>query len=244
MAIHHTAVAGRDGAGLRAVEVDVNWPAPAAMAPAGPRPSARWWNSARRALHYPPTPAAHAAALANAVTAEQTSRMRPAAQNRWKVTLTSMARRVSQASSCARRARFRAFRLRQRAGHDRVHAARRHLRAEGHQLCAELLARCARAGQKTRLRGTRINLDDIAAALAFSDARSFRHAFLRWTGSFTNDFAARWRLTGAGARASVPQPCGLRTRAGLMPTMASSSASASGCTRPASARRAPRCGRR
>lgn len=72
---------------------------------------------------------------------------------------------------------------------------RRRLQAEGTSY-AELLARVRRALAEDYLRGTRLGMDDIAAALAFSDARSFRHAFLRWTGCSPSDF--RRAPTGGG----------------------------------------------
>jgi AraC-like DNA-binding protein len=64
---------------------------------------------------------------------------------------------------------------------------RRHLQAEGTSY-AELLARVRRALAEDYLRATRMNVDDIAAALAFSDGRSFRQAFVRWTGHSPSDF--------------------------------------------------------
>jgi len=64
---------------------------------------------------------------------------------------------------------------------------RRHLQAEGTSY-AELLAKVRQALAEDYLRSTRMGLDDIAAALAFSDARSFRHAYTRWAGRSPSDF--------------------------------------------------------
>lgn len=50
------------------------------------------------------------------------------------------------------------------------------------------LAKVRQALAEDCLRSTRMGLDDIAAALAFSDARSFRHAYTRWTGRSPSDF--------------------------------------------------------
>ena len=47
-----------------------------------------------------------------------------------------------------------------------------------------------------------MTIDDIAAALSFSDARSFRHAFARWTGCSPSD----WRRSGGAAHAPARRP--------------------------------------
>jgi AraC-like DNA-binding protein len=47
------------------------------------------------------------------------------------------------------------------------------------------------------LRGTTMSTEDIAAALGFSDAANFRHAFKRWTGRSTGSYR-----TGAGPQAN------------------------------------------
>lgn len=64
---------------------------------------------------------------------------------------------------------------------------RRRLQAEGTSY-ADMLTRVRRALAEDYLRGTRMSIDDIAAALAFSDGRSFRQAFQRWTGRSPSDF--------------------------------------------------------
>jgi AraC-like DNA-binding protein len=64
---------------------------------------------------------------------------------------------------------------------------RRRLQAEGTSY-ADMLTRVRRALAEDYLRGTRMSVDDIAAALAFSDGRSFRQAFARWTGCSPSEF--------------------------------------------------------
>ena len=63
----------------------------------------------------------------------------------------------------------------------------RRLQAEGTSY-ADMLTRVRRALAEDYLRGTRMSVDDIAAALAFSDGRSFRQAFARWTGCSPSEF--------------------------------------------------------
>lgn len=58
---------------------------------------------------------------------------------------------------------------------------RRRLSAEGTSF-SELLARVRHALAQDYLRTTDLSMEDIAAALGFSDASSFRHAFKRWSG--------------------------------------------------------------
>lgn len=79
---------------------------------------------------------------------------------------------------------------------------RRRLQVEGTSY-AELLGSVRRALAEDYLCATRMSIEDIASALAFSDARSFRHAFVRWTGRAPTDYRR-----GAAARAPVPQLVG------------------------------------
>ncbi len=58
---------------------------------------------------------------------------------------------------------------------------RRRLSAEGTSF-NDLLARVRHALAQDYLRTTDLSMEDIAAALGFSDASSFRHAFKRWSG--------------------------------------------------------------
>lgn len=58
---------------------------------------------------------------------------------------------------------------------------RRRLSAEGTSF-SDLLARVRYALAQDYLRTTELSIEDIAAALGFSDASSFRHAFKRWSG--------------------------------------------------------------
>ncbi len=186
MAIHHTLSQDVMGPGFAPSRVDVNWPAPA--------DGAGWsatfgapveFGQARAALHYPANALQRTPQLANAVTAEQTSRecarLLESLEGH-----TSMARRVSR-ELMRTPGRFPGIEAIASALAMTERTLRRHLQAEGTSY-AELLARVRRALAEDYLRGTRMNLDDIAAALAFSDARSFRHAFLRWTGSSPSDF--------------------------------------------------------
>lgn len=72
---------------------------------------------------------------------------------------------------------------------------RRHLQAGGRsfqQLRDEVRLKMAR----DYLRDTRLSTEDIAAALGFSDAANFRHAFKRWSGQAP----ATWRQAQRGAR--------------------------------------------
>ena len=64
---------------------------------------------------------------------------------------------------------------------------RRRLQAEGTSYLAVLAdVRCTLA--KQYLRTTRMNTEDIAEALGFSEAANFRHAFRRWTGRRPGEF--------------------------------------------------------
>jgi AraC-like DNA-binding protein len=64
---------------------------------------------------------------------------------------------------------------------------RRHLQVEGTSY-AELLTRVRQALAEDYLRTTRMSIEDIASALSYGDARTFRHAFVRWTGQPPSDF--------------------------------------------------------
>lgn len=77
---------------------------------------------------------------------------------------------------------------------------RRRLEDEG-VTYSELLASVRKSLASDYLLSTRMGSDDIAAALGFSDAESFRHAFKRWTGLTPRAFRER-----AGGRAAVAQP--------------------------------------
>jgi transcriptional regulator GlxA family with amidase domain len=52
----------------------------------------------------------------------------------------------------------------------------------------ELLARVRHAQALDYLRTTHLSMDDIGAALGFSDANSFRQAFRRWSGKSPTEF--------------------------------------------------------
>ena len=56
------------------------------------------------------------------------------------------------------------------------------------------------------LRETAMTNEDIAAALGFSDAANFRHAFRRWTGSKPSAFKSRARSLLSGPIAASPSP--------------------------------------
>lgn len=63
----------------------------------------------------------------------------------------------------------------------------RKLAAEGTTF-SDLLARVRHALAIDYLRTTRLSMEDIAAALGFSDANSFRQAFRRWSGKSPTEF--------------------------------------------------------
>jgi AraC-like DNA-binding protein len=56
------------------------------------------------------------------------------------------------------------------------------------------------------LRETGMTNDDIAAALGFSDAANFRHAFRRWTGASPSAFKSNVRLSHARLIAASASP--------------------------------------
>lgn len=66
---------------------------------------------------------------------------------------------------------------------------RRKLEAEGSSY-SNLLASVRHALAVDYLNSTLLGIEDIAAALGFSDAASFRHAFKRWTGKTPNEYRA------------------------------------------------------
>jgi transcriptional regulator GlxA family with amidase domain len=63
----------------------------------------------------------------------------------------------------------------------------RRLAAEG-MTYSDLLARVRHALALDYLRTTRLSIEEIAAALGFSDANSFRQAFRRWSGKSPADY--------------------------------------------------------
>ncbi|MCE4553900.1 AraC family transcriptional regulator [Roseateles cellulosilyticus] len=65
----------------------------------------------------------------------------------------------------------------------------RKLSAEGTSYSA-LVASVRHALASDYLRSTALSVEDIAAALGFSDARSFRHAFKRWSGKTPAEYRA------------------------------------------------------
>lgn len=74
---------------------------------------------------------------------------------------------------------------------------RRRLNEEG-TTYLELLASLRQALAVDYLSTSFLEVDDIAAALGFSDAASFRHAFKRWTGRTPNEYRAGAGTAGAG----------------------------------------------
>jgi len=66
---------------------------------------------------------------------------------------------------------------------------RRKLEAEGSSYSG-LLTDVRHALAVDYLNSTLLGINDIAAALGFSDAASFRHAFKRWTGKTPNEYRA------------------------------------------------------
>jgi AraC-like DNA-binding protein len=197
LATHHTLAQDVMGAWCVPVQVDVGWPAPDDAAGwagfFGPAPR---FGAAACALHYPAAWLDRAPQLANAVTAAQTSR--------------ECARLLESLDSGAGFA-SRVYRELMRTPgpfpsiekiaeslHMTGRTLRRHLSAEGTSY-VDLLTRVRRALAEDYLRATRMTIDDIAAALAFSDARSFRHAFTRWTGCSPSD----WRRARSGTAADA-----------------------------------------
>jgi transcriptional regulator GlxA family with amidase domain len=63
----------------------------------------------------------------------------------------------------------------------------RKLAAEGISY-SDLLARVRHALALDYLRTTRLSMEDIAEALGFSDANSFRQAFRRWSGKSPTEY--------------------------------------------------------
>jgi len=194
LATHHTLAQDVMGAWCRPAEVLVAWPAPDdAHTWAATFGSTPQFGAGRCELRYPAAWLDRAPQLANEVTAAQTSRE-----------CARLLESLEGGQSIARRV----YRELMRAPGpfpgieaiaDTLHMTgrtlRRHLKAEGTSY-VDLLTGVRRALAEDYLRATRMTIDDIAAALAFSDARSFRHAFLRWTGSSPSD----WRRgSGPGA---------------------------------------------
>lgn len=148
------------------------------------------YDYARCEMHYPLSWMTRAPQLANAITAAQTSRecarLIAALQGE-----TSIARRVyvelmrtpgqfPDADSVANR-----IGLTERT-------LRRQLQREGTRYSL-LLASVRRALAEDYLGSTRMSVEDIASALDFDNARSFRQAFLRWSGKTPTEFRRRLR---------------------------------------------------
>lgn len=195
LATHHTLAQDVMGAWCQPAELAIGWAAPEDAATwAGAFGVAPVFGAARSELRYPAAWLDRAPQLANAVTAAQTSR--------------ECARLLESLEGGASIARRVYRELMRTPGPfpgiesiaDSLHMTgrtlRRHLKAEGTSY-VDLLTRVRRALAEDYLRATRMTIEDIAAALAFSDARSFRHAFLRWTGCSPSD----WRRGSAGAAA-------------------------------------------
>ncbi|MFN0187030.1 MAG: AraC family transcriptional regulator [Aquabacterium sp.] len=133
----------------------------------------------RAELHYPAAWLDRSPQLASALTAAQTSR-----------TCAQLLEAMEDGTSLSRRVYRELMRTPGRfPGIESIagtlcmtgRTLRRHLVAEGTSY-ADLLARVRRALAEDYLRTTRMSVEDVASALAFSNARSFRQAFQRWTG--------------------------------------------------------------
>lgn len=186
MATHHTLSQDVMGAWCQPAFIGLGWPRP----PDGDDWSAGFGVAAsfaqpRCELRYPAAWLERAPQLANVITAAQTSRECA----RLLATLdggASLARRVYR-ELMHTPGRF--------PGIESIAATlgmtgrtlRRRLQAEGTSY-ADMLTRVRRALAEDYLRGTRMSVDDIAAALAFSDGRSFRQAFARWTGCSPSEY--------------------------------------------------------
>lgn len=186
MTTHHTLAADVMGPAFQPQAVYLAWPEP--------DDAAQWaetfgiaprFGQPRCELHYDPTWLARAPQLANAITAEQTSR-------ECARLLESLDGGASLAPRVYRElmhtpGRFPGIESIADSLHMTGRTLRRRLQAEGTSY-ADMLTRVRQALAEDYLRGTRMSIDDIAAALAFSDGRSFRQAFLRWTGRSPSDF--------------------------------------------------------
>jgi AraC-like DNA-binding protein len=195
MATHHALSRDVMGSWFRPDRVAVSWPAPddAAAWPAAFDAEVRF-GQPRCEMHYPAAWLDRAPQMANPVAAEQTSRE-----------CARLLESFGGGTSIARRVYRELMRTPGRfPGIEGIAGSlcmtgrtlRRRLQAEGTSY-ADLLAHVRRALAEDYLRGTRMNIDDIAAALAFSDARSFRQAFQRWTGCSPSD----WRRGAGGGPA-------------------------------------------
>ncbi|HOB94601.1 MAG TPA: AraC family transcriptional regulator [Aquabacterium sp.] len=200
LATHHQLAQDVMGAWCQPTEVTLAWPAPddaatwAAAFGVAPR-----FGAEHCELRYPAAWLDRAPHLANAVTAAQTSRE-----------CARLLESLEGGASVARRVYrelmrtpgpFPGIEAVAESLHMTGRTLRRHLSAEGTSYL-DLLARVRRALAEDYLRATRMTIDDIAAALSFSDARSFRHAFARWTGCSPSD----WRRSGGAAHAPARRP--------------------------------------
>lgn len=186
MATHHTLAMDVMGPGFRPLAVYLSWAAPsdaAGWAEAFGVPAS--FNQPRCELRYPAAWLARAPQLANAITAEQTSRECA----RLLESLEGGAALAPRVYRALMRTpgRFPGIEDIAATLHMTGRTLRRRLLAEGTSY-ADMLTRVRQALAEDCLRATRMSIDDIAAALAFSDGRSFRQAFQRWTGRSPSDF--------------------------------------------------------
>lgn len=186
MATHHTLAMDVMGLGFQPLAVLCSWPAPpdaASWAETFGVPAA--FDQPRCELRYPAAWLARAPQLAHAITAEQTSRECA----RLLESLEGGAALAPRVYRALMRTpgRFPGIEDIAATLHMTGRTLRRRLQAEGTSY-ADMLTRVRQSLAEDCLRATRMSIDDIAAALDFSDGRSFRQAFQRWTGRSPSDF--------------------------------------------------------
>jgi AraC-like DNA-binding protein len=185
MAVHYTLtrdVLGDQCVPLRAL---LTWPAGQGPKTALAKTCACLYNLRQPELHYARHWLDRAPQLANAVTAAQASRA-----------CAQLAQARAHAQSITQRVCQELMKTPgQFPGIETVASSmcmtgrtlRRHLQSEGARY-ADLFARVRQALAEDYLRSTRMSVEDIASALSFGNARSFRQAFARWTGVTPSDF--------------------------------------------------------
>lgn len=186
MAIHHTLARDVMGADCLPVRADFPWPdGEAARAAVQGFGCALQFGQPRAELHYERRWLDRAPQMADPLSAVQASR----ACARLVASLVdsrSMSHRVYSELMRAP-GQFPGIEAIAERLHMTGRTLRRHLQVEGTSY-AELLSRVRRALAEDYLRSTRMSIEDIASALSYGDARSFRHAFVRWTGRPPSDF--------------------------------------------------------
>jgi len=186
MAVHHALACDVMGADFLPLRALFSWPAEGAP-PSSSRslPCPQLFAQPRCELHYDSRWLDHAPQMADSLSAAQASRA-----------CAQLVQTLAASASISRRVYQELTRTPGQFPDVETVAAtlcmtgrtlRRHLQSEGVSY-AELLARVRLALAEDYLRGTRLGIEDIANALGFGNARSFRQAFVRWTGRAPSDF--------------------------------------------------------